>query len=198
MLRSRQLRLLACALVGAASLASSSGRADQQEEVATASFRRGAEAYAHHNFRDAALAFEAAHRVVPHGATIYNAALAWAGANEELRAADDFAAALALSDLDAARSSDADKRLGDLEKKLGRIEVAAPPGAKVTVDGVTSGAPLARLHVAPGEHDVHVVLTDGTQSTRHVSVARGANVRVELAPQAPPPTPVAQPTSKPE
>lgn len=90
--------------------------------------------------------------------------------------------------------------------KSGHLEIAAPDGATVSVDGAEIGkAPLADLvHVKPGSHDVRAVLTDGRTTSASASADTGKTVKVSLvpearvgAPAAPPLPPAATATSAP-
>jgi hypothetical protein len=167
-------------------------RADEKEEVATESFKRASEAYAHKEYRAAALAFEAAHQVLPAGATIYNAALSWLAAGEDLRAARDLKEAVTIGGLDPGQSADARERLAVVDRRLGHVEVIAPSGASVAIDGRDPAATPVKTRVAPGVHQLRATLADGTSVSRTVTIAAGATERVDFnaLPQAPP-SPVA-------
>lgn len=143
------------------------------EAAAMREFREGQQAYARGDFRAAAQEFEAAFRDDPRGAIVFNAGLSWQAAGETARAADDFAFALATTDLPAENAADARTRLGALEKSLGRIDVTAPAGARVSVAHADRLPPPAHVHVAPGRYTVNVLLADDSTRQRSVSVRAG-------------------------
>ncbi|HEX8792942.1 MAG TPA: hypothetical protein VF765_18480 [Polyangiaceae bacterium] len=147
--------------------------AAEPESAAVREFREGQQAYAHGDFKAAASRFEAAFRDDPRGAIVFNAGLSWQAAGEPARAADDYAFALATTDLPAENAGDARTRLGALEKSLGRIDVTAPTGARVSVAHADRLPPPAHVHVAPGRYTVTVLLADESTRQRSVSVRAG-------------------------
>lgn len=170
------------------------GRVEAADPGAAAvrEFHEGQQAYARGDFKDAAQRFEAAFRDDPRGAIVFNAGLSWQAAGEPARAADDFAFALATTDLPSENAADARTRLGALEKSLGRIDVSAPAGARVSVAHADRLPPPAHVHVAPGRYAVTVFLADDSTRQRSVSVRAGewAHLDFETEPTAaPPPTP---------
>jgi hypothetical protein len=143
------------------------------ESAAVREFREGQQAYARADFRGAAQRFEAAFRDDPRGAIVFNAGLSWQAAGEPARAADDYAFALATTDLPAENAADARTRLGALEKSLGRIDVTSSPGSRVSVAHADRLPPPAHVHVAPGRYTVTVLLADDSTRERSVSVRAG-------------------------
>jgi tetratricopeptide (TPR) repeat protein len=159
-------------------------RADEVTEKAAQLFRAGADAYAHHQYAEAAHEFESAYRIAPRGATIYNAALAWEAAGEPVRAADDYAAAVGNDDTSSSQRGDAASHLKALEARLARLVVTGPADARVTVDDrADAGLPLA-THLEPGHHTLSVAYAGGKTGAREVDASAGAEVVVRLA--APP------------
>ncbi len=136
-------------------------------------FHEGQQSYARGDFRAAAQRFEAAFRDDPRGAIVFNAGLSWQAAGEPARAADDYAFALATTDLPAENAADARTRLGALEKSLGRIDVTSPQGSRVSVAHADRLPPPAHVHVAPGRYTVTVLLADDSSRQRSVSVRAG-------------------------
>ena len=59
--------------------------ADGDTTRAARLFRAASDAYARHDFREAAVQFESAYRTAPRGAAIYNAGLAWEAAGDFAR-----------------------------------------------------------------------------------------------------------------
>jgi hypothetical protein len=136
-------------------------------------FRAAVAAYERREFRAAALAFEEAYHRVPRSAAIYNAGRCWEAAGDRARAADAFMVALGARDLEEHDAQVARARLAELSPSLATIEAQGLPTATVSVDGVDRG-PLPRaIHVAPGEHTVHVVRRDGSVVVRRVTLAAG-------------------------
>lgn len=93
------------------------------------------------------------------------------------------------------------ENINELSKKVGQIEVEAPPGARISVDGhaIESGRtdPIA---VAPGRHTVEAI-ADGKVKSVTVECSAGAITKAKLtesstaaAAPAPPPAP---PSAKP-
>jgi hypothetical protein len=154
--------------------------ADDPKVEAAKSFRAGSEAYARGDFRAAARAFDEAYRVAPRAPAVYNAALAWEGAGELLRAADDYTQALEASDLGTAERADATGRLRALERTLARITVSAPPGTRVTLDDVDEPAWRTTFHVEPGRHKLRAVLSSGKEESRVIAARAGATETVKL------------------
>lgn len=152
------------------------------EAAAVREFREGQQAYARGDFRAAAQRFEAAFRTDPRGAIVFNAGLSWQAAGEPARAADDYAFALATTDLPTDNAADARTRLGALEQSLGRIDVTAPPGARVSVAHADRLPPPAHVHVAPGRYTVTVLLADDSTRQRSVSVRAGEWAHLDFPP----------------
>jgi hypothetical protein len=165
-------------------------------------FQEGAAAYARGDFRAAALSFEEAYRRAPRGATMYDAGVAWAQAKDWERAADDFETAISDAELDPKHAADARRRLEDAERRVGRIEITAPPGARVTVGPLHAVEPPAHAHLLPGNYPVEVRFASGETTTRTVAVAAGEKTSSAFeptlssvpsampAPAPPPPPPV--------
>jgi hypothetical protein len=65
---------------------------------------------------------------------------------------------------------------------LGLVEVTAPTGARVRIDGAIGGAgPVASLVAAPGYHEVRVE-QDGSESKQVIEVRAGKTTRVKSGP----------------
>jgi hypothetical protein len=187
---------LAVGLVLAALALATPARA-QAEPTAAAAYRAGEDAYRRGAFVESARSFETAFRRDPRGASIYNAALAWQAAHDMPRAADDYAAALETTDLPPSFASDAHARLSALEQTLGRIDVTAPAGARVTVAQAAGLTCPARVHVTPGTYAVRVVYANARRQTKSVAASSGEPVSVvfEQPPEEPVP-PAAEPRSE--
>jgi hypothetical protein len=166
------------------------------ESAAAREFREGQQAYAHGDFRAAAQRFEAAFRDDPRGAIVFNAGLSWQAAGEPARAADDYAFALATTDLPPENAADARTRLGALEKSLGRIDVTSPAGSRVSVAHADRLPPPAHVHVAPGRYTVIVLLGDDGTRQRSVSVRAGEWAHLDFGDE-PAPSSAEAPTTTP-
>ncbi len=158
----------------------------------------GKTAYDAGRYTEAALAWEAASAIKPHGATLYGAGLAWERANRPERAADDFARARDVPGLTPDQAADIKTRLDTLERSLGTLLVLGPAGWRVQVDANTEVVVPARLHGAPGVH-VLLVHPPGQAITRQdVSFEPGPPKTVDVTPaEAPPPPAVSAPPPEP-
>jgi hypothetical protein len=80
--------------------------------------------------------------------------------------------------------------IAEARKSLGAVEVTAPEGAELSVDGDPAGrAPLpSPIEVLPGRHEVSSTTTSGTK-VETVLVSVGATVKVRLTAQRPSPPP---------
>lgn len=125
-------------------------------EKAKIQFNLGNEAYERGNYRDAAQAFEQAHRLSPHSAVLFNAARAWWKMGESERAADDYAEAIRRGELTSEQALRARSALASLRKRLGWIVVNGPPDTVVSVDHRTSTPLPLTTHLAPGDHILYL------------------------------------------
>ncbi len=165
-----------CFTAGIAGMA----QAEEPKEAAARLFRAGTDAYARKDFREAAADFESAYHTIPRGAAVYNAGLAWEGAEELTRAADDYAAAVGSSDASPAQRSDAASKLKALEARVGRLVVTGPADARVTVDdGADAGLPLA-VHLSPGHHTLAIAYASGASRSRGLEARAGEEQVVRL------------------
>ena len=174
-------------------LAGGPGAARADEAHAIERYRAAEEAYAHGAYRAAAETFEAAFHEDPRAASIYNAGVSWETAGDGPRAADDYAAALAATDLRLEERADAFERVAALEAKLGRIDATGPADARITVAHVERGALPAHVHLLPGPYTVRVTYADGHMDTRYAAVLIGGVVSIDCTPGAAP-----EPAANPE
>jgi DNA-binding response OmpR family regulator len=93
-------------------------------------------------------------------------------------------AALPAASTAASDPGDAFSPADELPQGFGRIEVSAPEGASVRIDGAIAGAgPTAILVAAPGVHEVRVELADaGPETSEVIEVRAGETTRVRSAP----------------
>ena len=171
-------RALAAALTAA--LASGGAGAEDAKSQAARIFQTGSEAYQRKDFRTAGRAFDDAYKIAPRGAAAYNGGLAWEGAGERARAADDYTLALEATDLGAAERADATGRLRALEQTLAHLEFAAPRGSRLILDEVELAGSSASVHVAPGKHALRVDYPDGHGESRTLLARAGTEQSVRL------------------
>jgi hypothetical protein len=151
---------------------------------ASARFRDGEAAFARHEYRAAAEAFEAAHALVPHPASLFNAARARAKAGPPAAAANLYHRFLVEAPADARGRAEAEAEVARLSEGLGKLTITAAGDVVVRVDDevVYGGA----HYVAPGEHGVHARFASGPAS-RTVVAHAGEPLAITLeAPAAPP------------
>ncbi|MBI5532457.1 MAG: hypothetical protein HY898_07065 [Deltaproteobacteria bacterium] len=153
---------------------------DKAAEAATL-FETASKAFEKNDFTAAASAFDKAYRLMPHGATIFNAGLAWEAAGEKARAADAYLEALTFGGLNDTQTTDASKKLKQLEKALGRVEMRSPVPARVSVLHLQYANTPLRAHLPFGMHIVRVDYASG--ATRYYPVQSSADpLLVELRP----------------
>lgn len=160
---------------------------------------RAAEAAARDAFRQkkyalAAEGFEAAFRLDPKANTKYNEALAWDKAERPAAAADAYEAALSFGGLGDKLTTSGNDSLAALKTKLGRLVVNEPLGAKISVAHARERGVPAKVHLAPGEHEVVVILADGSEQQKKFTVVAGSDVVLRFEAVAPEVSPAPQPT----
>lgn len=172
-----------------------------QETRASALFEQGAAAYAKGDFVAAARAFEQVDSTLPNASAAYNAGIAWQEAGERARAATAYERALERGDLDATRTSDARRRLGELKKTLARLRIEAARG-RVSVGHLRAVPVPVSVFVDPGSVLVELSEPGGNVREQRLTVAPGAdeNVRFADEPKEParPGTEDAAPVATPE
>jgi hypothetical protein len=166
-------------------------KADEARGTAAELFRAGSTAFARGEYRAAALAYEEADRRLPHPMTLCNAGFAWDRAGEPARAADAFHGALERGGLAEPQASDAARRLAELERDLGAIEVSVTGGGEVTVAHAVRRPAPVRIHLATGTHEVRIDHPDGRRSKKRVRVSAGQVTPLTVAAPVPVPTRVA-------
>lgn len=178
------LRLLALACVlslwtCAAPTHGAEPRSGNAVELAQQRFREATDAYREGRYSAAASLFEAADRLAPHASTRYNAAAAWDQAGEAARAATGYETALALPTLEPARRQQAEERLRDLSRDLGKVQIKQPLGAFITVDHMQRVPLPTVFYLRPGRYEV-VVEFRATQTTTHAEIKAGEELDLEL------------------
>jgi len=183
-------------LAGGTAMAPASARAaDKSTREAEARFQEGLARVKNHDFEAARLSFAQAYTVLHRPQILWNLALAEEKTGHVVEALQHFRGVADDAGAGADRAN-AQRHVDALMALTGHIEVKAPPGAQVTVDGSTSlTAPLAAaIDVVPGRHVVDADVAVGPRSIP-IEVAEGQVARVNFVPQetTAPPAPVAAP-----
>ena len=158
------------------------------DPTASALILQGADLFKRENYEGARAAFARAYEIDPKAATLFNLALSELNADHPVEAAAHLREYLTHADEPAAKlESVRTKWLPRAEARTARLDVFAPAGSQLAVDGAVlqdaktatgpTGAPMTSIVVAAGEHEVSA--RQGTLSeTQHVT-ARGGEL-VEL------------------
>jgi hypothetical protein len=151
--------------------------ADPTLAAAHARFEEGVRFFDKQQFENARAAFLQAYALHKHPAVLINLAQSSLRAGHTLEADRFFTRYLRESSaLTPAQRAEAEKGLAEARAKLGRIDVLAPAGTAVTIDGELAGTDgSTTLDVEPGAHAVK----GGTDSSS-VTVAAGQTVMVKL------------------
>jgi len=188
--------------VSSALMGGSTARAEEKDavtEMARRRFQEGVKFFDQKRYEEARGAFLQAYALKRHPALLLNLAQSEIRSGHPAEAARHFAGFLReAANPSALERSEAEKGLREARSKLARIQISAPSGAEVFVDGETVGqAPIADpVDVLPGSHTVEARLGTKTASTTvSVVVSRlaAATVTFESAPPPPPAAPVAEP-----
>jgi len=176
------------AVVPTAALAQASPAADPTIQAARARFNEGVAFFDKGEFENARAAFLQAYALHKHPAVLMNLAQSSLRSGHFLDADRYFARYMREStSMTPAQRAEAEKGLADSRAKLGRLDITAPPGTAVTVDGDLAGTDgSTTFDVEPGTHAVKA----GPESTS-VTVTAGQTVAVKLGKGGPPPPAVA-------
>jgi hypothetical protein len=171
---------------------------DALTKAARARFQEGVEFFDKGQFENARAAFLQAYALKKHPAVLLNLAQSSLRSGHTLESAKFFQQYLReATTATPAQRADAERGLADARKKLGQLEVSAPAGAEISVDGERVGtAPLVEpVDVEPGSRVVRMQAPDGTTDSQNVSATAGTKLPVRLGQQqaaaVPPPVPVA-------
>ena len=125
-------------------------------------------------YGQAAHLFEAAGALGRQPGAFHSAGLAWELADRPERAADAFARALTAGEgLTANETQQAKDHLDALERSLGTLDVKAPAGWTVQLDGGAEAPAPARLHGVAGVHSLAAVAPDRPITRRDVRLEIG-------------------------
>jgi hypothetical protein len=170
---------------------------DPTTAMARARFKEGVDFYDKGEFEQARAAFLQAYALKKHPAVLLNLAWSCLKSGHALEAERYFKQFLVEGkDITDKQRSDASDGLAQTHAKLGRIEVVAPAGTEVTIDGEKVGtAPLGEpVSVEAGAHTVKLHTTDGTTDTESVSVLGGEKATARFSrPAGAPPAAAAAP-----
>jgi len=148
---------------------------------------------------DALKEFQAAYDVSPNWRILYNIGQTSRTVRDYPRSLRAFERYLSEggTSVPAARRAEVEKEVASLNGLVARVDVAAPDGSTIRVDGQVVGkAPLPEPAVVnPGKRKVEVE-HDGQTDTKEVDVRAGSTQRVELG-KSTPPTASASATPKP-
>jgi hypothetical protein len=164
---------------------------------------QGTDLFRRADYEGARAAFARAYELDPKPATLFNLGLSELNSNHPVEAAAHLRAYLTHTEEPAAkRDSVRTKWLPRAEAHTARLNVFAPAGAQLSVDGVAQqgaavsdappGAPTATITVSGGEHDVTSRLGTAVE-TQHVSAKGGeaAELHFQRLPNAPSTSPAA-------
>jgi hypothetical protein len=152
------------------------GSEDTITTMARARFKEGVDFYDKGQYEQARAAFLQAYALKKHPAVLLN--LAWSSlkSGHVIEGKKYFEQFLSeAKDATDKQRADANDGLSQAKSKLGHIEIQAPSGTDVTVDGDHTGtAPISDgVYVDPGAHTVKFKGPDGTTDTESVSVLAG-------------------------
>jgi tetratricopeptide (TPR) repeat protein len=180
-------------------------RAEEAVEQAKAAFFEGKQLFEQGEYAAAADAFRRAHAIKPNWKVLYNIGQSETAAKRYGLAIHAFERYLAESgdEIDVARRDEVLAEVERLRKMVGSIEVRAPEGALLTVDGVERGrVPLPGLVLASAGVEHRVVVThQGADLVDRVVVLTGGQeilIESEAAPDAAEPLVEEEPEPVPE
>jgi hypothetical protein len=192
--------------VSSALMFGSTARAEEKDavtEMARRRFQEGVKFFDQKRYEEARGAFLQAYALKRHPALLLNLAQSEIRSGHPAEAARHFAGFLReATNPSALERSEAEKGLREARSKLARIQISAPSGAEVFLDGESVGqAPIADpVDVTPGTHTIEARLGSKTASTTvSVVVSRLAAATVSFDAPPPPtsPPPAAEPPPAP-
>jgi len=185
--------ILATPILAAAALLVRPGAALAGDEEAKEWHSQGLELFEAQQYSRAAEAFRRAWALKPSWKLLYNIGQAEAAASQYGLALDAFEAYLVegADDVPAERHEEVLAEIQRLRVLVGVVELSAPGGAELVVDGFSRGRiPFdGPIRVAAGKHRIQVILAGETLLDRRVSIAGGMTTTLEVGsgePQAPP------------
>ncbi|MGH7271119.1 MAG: tetratricopeptide repeat protein, partial [Polyangiaceae bacterium] len=212
MRRAAQWGMLTWAVMTVPSITAHAG--DRAEMEAEARFQEGLSRVKKHDFEAARLSFEQAYAVLHRPMILWNLALTEEKTGHPIDALGHFRKVAREAEAADDRAN-AQQHVSTLMAQTERVEVKAPPGAELTVDGgpVVATAPLTEpLDVTPGHHVIEALLdpqSPGVRKAIDVDASAGQVARISFmaadsrgpAPHpdvSPPLAPVAAPPKAPQ
>jgi hypothetical protein len=178
-------RAVRCALLAAALIATAAPAAraagDKAIREAQARFEEGIARVRAGDFEAARVSFAEAYAVIRKPDILWNLALSEEKSGHLLEALGHFKQA-AREAVDDSERVKAQKHVDVLMGQTGHLEVLAPPGTQLALDGVAAGvAPLSEpLDVAPGKHRVESRSLQGLKKTTDADVVTGQVAHVSF------------------
>jgi hypothetical protein len=200
----RRPLLLACLLAGL--LVPTVARADDAAVAeAKQRFDEGIKLVDAGRHEEARLKFQQAAAVLKAPAVLFNLARAEQLTGHEYEAVAHFKAFLRVSENDPkitdAERAKARENIAALAPKVGQIDVAAPPGARIAIDGNALDEPATEpIAVPPGRHVVEATFEGRVKSVTvdcPMGLVTRATIEFEAAPAQPPPSSGVGPTEPP-
>ena len=148
-------------------------------------FEQGTKAFKAQRYLKAAEKFMRAYEIAPHGAALYNAALAWEKAGDVERSADAFEQAIDTGQLTGKQQTDAEKRLDKWKTRLGKLVFAEQDGVTVTVGRFHDKEPPFHGYFKPGSYEVAFSSVDDRTRVEQVEVAAGVIMHVDAPEDSP-------------
>jgi hypothetical protein len=148
-------------------------------QKASSLFTRGEALYRIGDYAHAAALFDEAYRLAPHPDILWNAARSFERAGEIARAANAYAEYLEGSSETSPDRKDALEALERLSRKLGRLEVHAPAGATIFLNGTQ--VVTSKPYVVPGSHSIRIVAVGASEDEHTVEVEAGSARSVSLS-----------------
>ncbi|MBN2528160.1 MAG: hypothetical protein JXR76_17340 [Deltaproteobacteria bacterium] len=148
------------------------------------SYEEGAELFENGEYSQAAIAFRKAYEIKPSWKILYNIAQCETAAGQYGRALEDFKTFLAqgADEIELKRRNEVEAELDRLRKLVGFVEIKAPDGAKVVINGEERGTcPLAgKLMVAASVvHKLKIVYDAEELLNRNIQVGGTQSITIE-------------------
>lgn len=170
--------LFSLSLLGAVSATSIARADDPRREEAARYMAEGVKLSEQHDEAGALAKYELAYKTYPSPNALYNIAREKQLLGQSLDAIHAFRECRKNPLLDPKAATMADGFIAELEKVTARIDVSAPPGAAVLLDGAGVDASVP-IDVAPGSHTVEASLW-GKKASQHVDATQGQVTKVTL------------------
>jgi hypothetical protein len=170
-------------VVAALTAVAPAGAEDTAQHDAQVRFAEGLARVRSHDLAGALVSFQQAYAVIHNPAVVWNLALTEEKTHHALDALGHFKEYLRLTPSTDPDRSNAQSHIDGLNATTGHIDVVAPTGAAITMDGAQSlgAAPLAeRVDVVAGHHDVEVRFGSAVK-TVGVEALAGQDVRADFS-----------------